>query len=269
MVPVAVGAFENEGVGLGEGFELLEDGGVDGAEVSGEDDAFSGGAFVNEELKTGGAEHVSGFGPDDFDAGSDGNGLAVGDGFEVGEDGFDVVGGVEWGFVGMAAASVAFVLAFGVGGLDSGGVAEDEAGEFDGGWGGPDGAAEVGLSEERESSDVIEVGVGDEDGVGRSVAQPGEIAIQFIGTAAALEKATVDEEAGGVVLEEVAGAGDFASGGAEWCDGEHGVGWGGAVGMGLRIGHLVLPANGADDEVGFEGFGMFVFGRKIFDEKVG
>jgi hypothetical protein len=29
------------------------------------------------------------------------------------------------------------------------------------------------------------------------------------------------------VLEEVAGAGDFASGGAEWCDGEHGVGWGG------------------------------------------
>ena len=39
--------------------------------------------------------------------------------------------------------------------------------------------------------------------------------------------------------------------------------------MGLRIGHLVLAANGADDEVGFEGFGMFVFGRKIFDEKVG
>ena len=230
MVTVAVGAFEKEGVGLGEGFELLEDGGVDGAEVSGEDDAFSGGAFLNEELKAGRAEHVSGFGPDDFDAGSDGDGLAVGDGFEVGEDGFYVVGGVEGGFVGVAAASVTFVLAFGVGGLGSGGVAEDEAGEFDGGGGGPDGAVEVGLREEGESSDVIEVCVGDEDGVGRAVAEPSEITVEFIGAAAALEKAAVNEEAGGVVLEEVAGARNFASGSAEWGDGKHD--WGGVWGRG-------------------------------------
>ncbi len=35
------------------------------------------------------------------------------------------------------------------------------------------------------------------------------------------------------------------------------------------MGHPVFAANGADDEVGFEGIRVFVFGRKIFDEKVG
>jgi hypothetical protein len=56
------------------------------------------------------------------------------------------------------------------------------------------------------------------------------------------------------VFEEVARAGDFATGGAEWGDGEHGV-WGR-----LRIWQTVFAADGADDEVGFECVGIFIFG---------
>jgi hypothetical protein len=55
---------------------------------------------------------VSGLRPDDVDAGSDVDGLAIGDGFEEGEDGFDVLRGVERFFVGMTSAPVPFVLAF-------------------------------------------------------------------------------------------------------------------------------------------------------------
>lgn len=121
----------------------------------------------------------------------------------------------------MASAPVAFVLALSIGGLDLCGVTEDELGELNGRGGGPDGPLEVCLGEEGEASDVIEMGVGDEDGVGDTVAEPSEVAVEFIGAAAALEKAAVDEEPGGIVLKQVAGACDFASGGAERGDGEH------------------------------------------------
>lgn len=254
VITVAIGAFEKDGVRLGEGFELFENGGVDGSEVAGEDNPSSGGFLLDEQLKARGAEHVSSFGPDHLDAGRDGNWLSVRNGSEAGEDGFDVVWGVEGRFVGMASATVAFVLAFGIGGLDSGGVAEDEAGEFDGGGGGQDGAVKVCLGEEGEASDVVEVGVGDEDCVWDALAEPCEVAVEFIGAAAPLEEAAVDEKSGVVVFEEVARAGDFATGGAERGDGEHGV-WGR-----LRIWQTVFAADGADDEVGFECVGIFIFG---------
>lgn len=86
VVTIAVGTFKEDGIGLGEGFELLQDGRVHGAEVAGKNDSFWRWAFVDEELKAGGAEHVTRFGPDDFDSGSYGDGFAVRDGFEAGED---------------------------------------------------------------------------------------------------------------------------------------------------------------------------------------
>ncbi len=120
-------------------------------------------------------------------------------------------------------------------------VAEDELGKLDGGGGGPDGALEIGLGEEGEAADVVEVSVGDEDGVWEAVTEPCKVAVQFIRPTAALEKSAIDEESRVVVLEKVAGAGDFASSGAERGDGKHGVCFGTVLVCGYGLAMWYLP----------------------------
>lgn len=164
---------------------------------------------------------MSGFGPNDGDVRGDGDGFAVGDGLKSGQDGFDILCGVEGCLIGVPFSSVPFVLTFGIAGLHSGGIAKDECGELDGGRGGEDGALEVGLREQGKSADVVEVCVGDDDGVWDSVREPSHVAVEFICAGATLEEAAIHEEASGRMLHEVTGAGDFSACGAERGDGQH------------------------------------------------
>lgn len=164
---------------------------------------------------------MAGFGEERGDTWGDGYGLVEGDGLGLGEEFFDV-GCVVEGEEGFEAGAFAFAVgAFQVLDLEAGGVGEDEFCEFERGLGGEDFTGEATFDEEREAAGVVEVGVGDEDGVEPFwVAGRGE-AVQGFGFFTALVEAGIDEDSGGGCFEEVSGSGHFPACGAE-CGDLHG-----------------------------------------------
>ena len=120
-----------------------------------------------------------------------------------------VLRGVARGVVGRAAG-----IALGVAGralgellLELGRVEQHEPGELGGRRGADDGAAEALVDEQRQEAAVVEVGVGQDDGVERRrvEAQRHVVADRLVG--AALEHAAVDEDLGPAGVDEVAGPG--------------------------------------------------------------
>ncbi|MFM1943426.1 MAG: hypothetical protein RI897_2408 [Verrucomicrobiota bacterium] len=139
---------------------------------------------------------MAGFGEEGGDTWGDGYGLVEGDWLGLGKEFFDVSSVVE-GEEGIEAGAFAFAIgAFEVLDLEAGGVGEDEFCEFEGGIGGEDFACEATFDEEGEAAGVVEVRVGDEDGVEPfGVAGSGE-AVEGFGFFAALIEAGIDEDSG-------------------------------------------------------------------------
>ena len=94
--------------------------------------------------------------------------------------------------------------------LELGRVEQHEPGELGGRRGAHDRAPEALVDEQRQQAAVVEVGVGEDDGVERRRvdAQRHPVAHRLVG--AALEHAAVDEDAGPTRVDEVARAGDRA-----------------------------------------------------------
>ena len=219
---VSVGGLHDEEVdvvGLGRG---AEDGVVGAADVAGEDElALAVGSVGGLEVEEGGAEdvaHVAELGAEAWGGVED---FAVGDAFEAVEGALGVAFGEEG--EGGAVLGVAFLVGpVGFFLLEVGGVLEEDVGELGGGVGGVDGTLEAVLDEAGEVADVVDVGVGEDDGVdGGGLDGEGVPVLEavFLG---ALEEAAIDEDAAAAGFEEVAGAGDGAGGAEEAEGGGHG-----------------------------------------------
>jgi hypothetical protein len=160
---------------------------------------------------------VTGFGPDGLHAGSDRDGLLVGHGLEAFDDGFGQLGIVKR-FQGRFPGALALaVLAFRIGHLDAGGVAENERGHLDGGRGGKDRAGVAEFGEQRQAASVVQVTVRDQDSIEFAVGIGGG-AVQGIGLLAALKQPAVHEHASLGRFDEIGRAGDFPSRGANDVD---------------------------------------------------
>ena len=89
-------------------------------------------------------------------------------------------------------------------GLELGRVEQHEPGELRGSGGADDGAAEALVDEQRQQAAVVEVGVGEDDGIEGLGVDPERHAVAHRLVAAALEHAAVDEDAGLARVHEVA-----------------------------------------------------------------
>jgi hypothetical protein len=150
------------------------------------------------------------------DAGRDVPGGVIADGAEVRERATHIEGGIErhLGMRTVAAFSlVAATLVVRVLDRDAGGIGEDDVSEVGGCRGAPDRAREAGTDQPREVARVVEVSVGEDDGVyGARV--DGERIPVSLGEFAFLVEAALDEHALAGCLEQEAGTGDV-TGGAE------------------------------------------------------
>jgi hypothetical protein len=217
VVVIAVGGLEKDEVALGWPDVIVKDGCAYGAEVAGEDDGAGLVTILDVELDAGGAEEMAGFEESGLDAGGDLKGFIVGYGLGEAQDVFDVVQ-VEERFDGGFSGPLAFAVeAFVVSGLYFGGVEQDQSREVDGGGCGENRALVAVLGEQGEAACVIEVSVGEDNGVEAGDVEGGWEVVTFFGHGDALEHAEVDEDIGSRGLQKVGGAGDFAAGAVE-CD---------------------------------------------------
>jgi len=218
MEAVAVGAFHDEYVGLAGEFRVADDGEALAADVAGEQQFFAF-QFDFEERRT---QHVARFVRGGKDSGKHFGAGVHRDVAKLGERGFGVAYCVERfdGSSGSllndpAAAGGAAVEEVGVFFLDEGGIEEHGAAKVARGGGGEDGTLETAGGEVREVAGVVDVGVGEDNGVDFGGGE-GEVFIALGGfRAAALIHAAIEEEAPDAGLNLVHGAGDGARGAAE------------------------------------------------------
>lgn len=194
---------------------VLEDGHSLAADVAGKDEALGVAFVVAEHLDGGAADDVPGVEVADLDAWCDFHALAEGNGLDELEDALDIVGGKEGLDERAALPCVALVGTLGVHQLEGASVAEHDAHEVARGGGCVDGLAVAVLGQDGEASDVVDVGVGDDDRVEGFGGDWGQLAVAAIAVVVALVLAKVDEDAGAARFDEGAGTGDFARGAKE------------------------------------------------------
>lgn len=183
---VAVGAFQDEDVGALRGLDRAQQWVAGCAEVAGEDDSVGVGAswVLHVAFDVGGAEQVAGA----LEADAAGGVVVVGQGVPGFEgDGVDVV--VEQG-------DEAFDLGGVVGDAEAVGVFEDQGEELGGGFAADDRAAEAGGQEGGDAAYVVEVDVGDDEGLDAGGGESEWLGVGVDGCVGALFEAAVDEEAG-------------------------------------------------------------------------
>lgn len=202
VVAVAVGRFEHDQVGVVEGRGVAHEGHAGRPDVAREDKGAEGGSGDGE-FEAGRTEDVSGVDHAEFHAVGDLGDGAVFDGAEQRQDLFGVGGGVERGDVVAAGAEASAEEPGGVFFLDLGGVAEEDGGQFGGGTRAPDRPAEAGTRQQGQSPDVVEMGMGEDDGVEPSRLEAGrQSAVAALGERGALVQAEVDEDAGAAGFDE-------------------------------------------------------------------
>ena len=214
---VAVGGFDENVIGLLDEGRVVEDGHVPAADVAGEEQGAFFAVVVDVELDHGRAEDVAGVVINGIDAVVDGGGGFVLKGRKKRDGRFGVGDGVER-FDGVFAFSLfafmAFFLVLGVFFLDVGRIEHDDGGDFGSGAGGVDFAVEAFLDQFGQPAAMVEVSVGEQDGVDLA-RRDGELIPVAVLEGAFLEETAVDEEFEAVDLQEMAGTGDILGGAEE------------------------------------------------------
>ncbi|MCU0272382.1 MAG: hypothetical protein MUE34_04035 [Acidimicrobiales bacterium] len=159
------------------------------------------GAAVDVEQDRGGPEDVAGRHELGLDPGGDRAPLPVGQRLELGEGPLGVVGGVERQG-GPVLAVPALVGEAGLLLLQMGGVEEEHAAETDGARGGEDRTAEAVADDGRQVPGVVDVGVGQDDGVEAPRRHREGLPVALPQLLEPLEEATVDQDPGPTGVDE-------------------------------------------------------------------
>ena len=213
VVAGAVGGFDENHVGFMEWLVVAQNGRAARAEVAGKHNFLFAAVFGHGELDGGGAEHVAGFRPGGADAGGDFHGLLIGHGAHHAQRAFGVFRRIKGRDGRFAGARELPVFAGGVSGQNMRGIAQDEAGHFDGGGCGVHRHAMALLRQQRQPPGVVQMRV--RDGHGVELDSFGRFpAVEFFRLALALKLAAIHQDAGTVGLHVVGGTGDFATAGA-------------------------------------------------------
>ena len=202
MVPVAVRGLDDHRVGVGEELRLAQDGQGVTPEIAGEDER----PVVGLETDHRGAEHVAGIVERKVHAVGDLDRVAVGDRLE--EIGrlpriLDGVGGFELSLL-------PSIDLLDVPLLDVGGVLEHHGGQVGGGGRGEDRAVIPGADEGGQGTGVVDVGMGEDDGVDVLRLEPQVPVSTEAFLAPALEEAAVEKDPGTADLDDVAAPGHAA-----------------------------------------------------------
>jgi len=208
MNAIAIGAFGDEYVAAGDEFGVAEEGHVATPEVAGEDDAADF-AFVQEfHFDDGGTENVPGVAEAEFEFGGDLLEAAVGDGLHELDDAPDVAVFVQGEDFATAGGEM-LIEVEGIFLLDMSGIVEHDLGDVERGGGTEDGTVEAGFHQSRQVSAVIDMGVGEDDGI--EVARvAGELFVLLPGFGAvSLEETAIEEKPELAAFDEVLTAGDL------------------------------------------------------------
>ena len=135
--------------------------------------------------------------------------------WEKGADAFDVLARVERLDRLAPGAQCPSRVAFRVGLLNVRRVAQDQVGEVAGRRRAEDGAAVAVFGQQRKPARVVEVGVRGDYGAELLGYDRPEIAVARVGRLAPLEHPEIDEDAGAIGLDEIAGTGDLSGGAAD------------------------------------------------------
>ena len=204
VVPVAVGGLHDHVVRPLEQHRVPDDGLVDVADVSGEDDGLPHVPFMELHRNGSGAQQVARVGKGGGHALAHADLLVVLAGMDVGHGAHGVLHGVDGLHKGTARALVAAVVVLCVGHLDVGAVHQHDLHEPRGKAGGPDLALEAVLDEHGDAARVVDMGVGHQDVVD-GVGLEGQLMV--VDLVPPLLQAAVDQDSLPVDLKAVTAAG--------------------------------------------------------------
>ena len=205
VVPVAVGALHDHIVGPVHIGGIPDDGLVDVAQVSGEEELFLHPVLAEPHLHTGGAQQVAGVHEADLAALEELDGLAVFGGDQVVGHLKGVFHGVQRLHRGPACAHPLLVLVLGLHLLDVGRVLEHDVQQLAGEAGGEDLPLEALLDEQGHPAGVVDVGMGDDDVIN---IVGGKVQNRVVPLVLSLLEAAVDEDLLSAHFHAVAAAGD-------------------------------------------------------------